>query len=462
MPLPIGSRNSDHGVLCSNHERNVPQLMFPGMTEKDVPKMTKDQAEVEMASQGHTFFEIKREGRAWKVVTDSQFNRRFTPFNAEFRVAGPAAGHARLKTAADPQGLKVIGTLNNCAGGKTPWGTVLSGEENLHNYFTGDASKGSEANAWKRYGINGRGRYVWGNYHDRFNLDKEPNETNRFGWIVEMDPYDPKSTPVKRTAMGRFKHEGATTAVSHNGQVAVYSGDDERFEYVYKFVTKGKFDPRNRRANMNLLDEGTLHAAKFEENGRMRWLPLVFGENGLTPANGFNSQADVVIEARRAADLVGATPMDRPEDIEPNPLTGRVYVVLTYNERRKPANDPDVRARQPGQPPPQQQIRPDHRDRAAAGERQAGPHVARVSLGVLPARRRPQEPRARRHVSRAGVERGLGLLSRQRRLRSQGPRLDLHRRPGRRHRLQRLSLRRRHAWARARHHAPVLQRPPRR
>ena len=345
MPLPIGSRNSDHGILCSNHERNNAHLMFPGMTEKDVPNMSKEQAEVEMASQGHGFVEIKREGKQWRVVTDSKYNRRFTPFNAEFRVAGPAAGHARLKTAADPAGLKVIGTLNNCAGGKTPWGTVLSGEENVHNYFTGDPTKGPEVNAWKRYGVNGRGRYVWGKFHDRFNLDKEPNETNRFGWVVEMDPYDPTSTPVKRTALGRFKHEGATTAVSHNGQVAVYTGDDERFEYVYKFVTKGKFDPRNRRANMNLLDDGTLYAAKFEENGKMRWLPLVFGEGPLTAANGFSSQADVVIEARRAADLMGATPMDRPEDIEPNPLSGRVYVVLTYNERRKPATDPNVRER---------------------------------------------------------------------------------------------------------------------
>ncbi len=345
MPLPIGSRNSDHGILCSNHERNNAHLMFAGMTEKDVPNMSKEQAEVEMASQGHGFVEIKREGKQWRVVTDSKYNRRFTPYNAEFRVAGPAAGHARLKTAADPQGLKVIGTLNNCAGGKTPWGTVLSGEENLHNYFTGDANKGAEANAWKRYGINGRGRYVWGKFHDRFNLDKEPNETNRFGWVVEMDPYDPQSTPVKRTALGRFKHEGATTAVSHNGQVAVYSGDDERFEYVYRFVTKGKFDPRNRRGNLNLLDEGTLYAAKFEENGKMRWLPLVFGQGPLTAANGFSSQGDVVIEARRAADLMGATPMDRPEDIEPNPLSGRVYIALTYNERRKPATDANVRER---------------------------------------------------------------------------------------------------------------------
>jgi uncharacterized protein len=334
MPLPYGSTNSENGILCSNHERTAPQLMFPGVTPANAPQLSRENAEVQMASQGHDFVEIRKTGGRWQVVLDSRYNRRFTPWNADFRVAGPAAGHARLRTTADPAGMTVRGTLNNCAGGKTPWGTVLSGEENLQSYFTGDATKGPEANAWKRYGITGRGSYIWGRYHDRFNLDKDPNETNRFGWIVEMDPYDPTSTPVKRTAMGRFKHEGATTAVSHDGRVAVYSGDDERMEYVYKFVTTGRFDSSNRAANRDLLDSGILYAAKFNADGTMNWLPLVHGQGGLTAANGFSSQADVVIEARRAADLVGATPMDRPEDVEPHPVTGNIFVCLTYNERR--------------------------------------------------------------------------------------------------------------------------------
>jgi secreted PhoX family phosphatase len=337
MPLPRGSRSSSRGLLCVNHERNTPHLSWPGMTATDYTKqMTREQCDVEMASQGHTIIEIARSGGAWRLVDDSRYNRRITARSAAIRVAGPAAGHPRLRTKSDPAGTTIIGTLNNCAGGVTPWGTVLTGEENLQNYFTGDPAKGKEAAAWKRYGINGRGRYIWGRYFDRFNLDREPNEPNRFGWVVEIDPYDPKSTPVKRTALGRCRHEGATAAVSHDGRVAVYTGDDERMEYIYKFVTHGRYDPDRPAANRDLLDEGTLYVARFEAIGKMRWLPLVFGQGPLTPANGFASQGDVVIEVRRAADLVGATPMDRPEDVEANPLTGRVYALMTYNERRTP------------------------------------------------------------------------------------------------------------------------------
>jgi hypothetical protein len=335
MPLPRGSSSSTRGLLGVNHENHRAPLCFPGI--KSLAQLTREQCEVQMAAQGFSIIEIAKEGNRWRLVDDSGANRRISA-NSEMRISGPAAGHARMRTAADPSGTRVFGTFNNCAGGTTPWGTILTAEENVQIYFGGDAAKGPEAAARRRYNITGRGlRYeAWGRYFDRFNMDKEPNEPNRFGWIVEIDPYDPKSTPVKRTALGRAAHECATQAVSHDGRVAFYSGDDARMEYVYKFVTQDRYDPSRSEANRELLDRGTLYVARFEENGTMRWLPLVHGEGPLTAANGFHSQADVVIEARRAGDLLGATPMDRPEDVEAHPRTGHVYVVCTFNAQRKP------------------------------------------------------------------------------------------------------------------------------
>ena len=330
MPLPYGSNNSTRGLLGVNHENHRANLCFPGNPKQ----LTGEQVEVQMAAQGFSIVEIAKEANEWRVVRDSRYNRRIST-NAPMRISGPAAGHARMQTSADPTGTRSFGTFNNCAGGTTPWGTMLTAEENIQNYFSGDAGKGPEAAARKRYNISGKGRYAdWGRHFDRFNLDKEPNEPNRFGWIVEIDPYDPSHTSVKRTALGRCAHECATHAVSHDGRVAIYSGDDARMEFVYKFVTERPYDPKNREANRDLLDRGTLYVARFEDNGKMRWLPLVHGQGPLTAANGFNSQADVVIEARRAGTLLGGTPMDRPEDVEPHPQTGRVYVVMTFNEQR--------------------------------------------------------------------------------------------------------------------------------
>jgi uncharacterized protein len=333
MPLPLGSKNSTRGLLGVNHENHRAAICFPGSPKQ----LSQQQVEVQIAAQGFSITEIAKEGNQWRVVKESPYNRRISG-NAPMRISGPAAGHERMRTNADPTGTRSFGTLNNCAGGTTPWGTMLTAEENIQNYFTGDAGKGPEAAARKRYNISGKGRYAdWGRYFDRFNLDKEPNEPNRFGWIVEIDPYDPNHTSVKRTALGRAAHECATHAISHDNRIAIYSGDDARMEFVYKFVTQDRFDPKNREANRDLLDRGTLYVARFEANGKMRWLPLVHGQGPLTAANGFNSQADVVIEARRAGTLLGATPMDRPEDVEPNPLTGNIYVVMTFNERRTAA-----------------------------------------------------------------------------------------------------------------------------
>ncbi len=351
VPLPLGSGSSDHGLLCVNHEYTDEQVMFPGLDAKQkepFAKLTRGQVDIEQVAHGCSVLEVKKVDGQWQVVPDSGYARRITAANTYMDVTGPAAGHDLMKTPSDPAGRTVIGTLNNCAGGITPWGTYLTAEENFHGYFWGELDQGHpNAANFERYGVPGNW-YGWGKFHDRFDINSAPNEANRFGWVVEIDPADPASRPKKRTALGRFKHEGAESLVNpKDGRVVVYMGDDERFDYVYRFVSDGAFDPENRAANSDLLDSGTLSVARYDEDGTLTWLPLLHGANGLTAENGFADQGEVMIKTRLAADLLGATKMDRPEDIEANPQTGQVFVMLTNNTKRQEGGEDRANPRGP-------------------------------------------------------------------------------------------------------------------
>jgi uncharacterized protein len=338
LPLPgYQTRRSSQALLWANHEYTNPELMFSSYT---AGKPSKEQVDIELAAHGGTVVQVFRDNSGdIDYLPVSRYNRRITA-TTPMDITGPAAGHPLLQTKADPTGKRVLGMLNNCAGGTTPWGTVLTAEENFNQYFAFNNNvKDANIKALHaRYGVTAAasGRR-WEDFYERFNLELNPNEPFRFGYIVEIDPYDPTMTPKKRTALGRFKHEGAETSLAADGRVVMYMGDDERFDYMYKFVTKGKFNPTNRAANMDLLDEGTLYVARVNADGTGDWLPMVVGFDKLTAANGFATQADICIKTRQAADLLGATKMDRPEDFERNPVTGAVYCALTNNTRRTAA-----------------------------------------------------------------------------------------------------------------------------
>ncbi|GAA6137894.1 PhoX family phosphatase [Arenicella sp. 4NH20-0111] len=329
-------------LLCVNHEYPIAGLMFPDFPADGYENITEEQVKVTQAAVGNSIVEVGLKDGSWTVNTKSKYNRRISALDTEIAISGPAAGHHRMKTSVDKRGKTVIGTMNNCAGGMTPWGTYLTCEENFNGHFSGEIpGNHPEAENHKRYNVPTDYTH-WGGHDRRFDIGIEPNEPNRFGWVVEIDPLDPNSKPKKRTALGRFKHEGGECIVAPSGQLVVYMGDDQQFEYVYKFVSRDAVDMESPRANRDLLDEGTLYVAKFYSEGYLEWMPLTHDNGPLQAA--FESQADVLIDARKAADLLGATPMDRPEDVVPNKETGKVYVMLTNNSKRSEGNHANPRA----------------------------------------------------------------------------------------------------------------------
>ncbi len=325
---------AQRGLLVLNQEYTDDGLLHPGgHSSWTAEKVAKSQA-----AHGISVIEVQGQasaGGGWQLVRPSRFARRITA-NTPFAIGGPAAGHAMMKTAADPSGRLSLGTIGNCASGKTPWGTYLSGEENWAGYFA--ASDQPTAHE-RRWGIRRNSWYRWNEHDPRFDAVRNPNEPNRFGWVVEVDPMDPTSTPVKRTALGRAAHEGAWVAVTRSGHAVVYSGEDARFEYIYKFVSRDRIAPAGNgktaaQANATLLDHGTLYVARFGGDGRGRWLPLVHGQGPLTAVGGFADQGEVVIKARQASDALGATKMDRPEWLAIDQRSGWVYCTLTNNSER--------------------------------------------------------------------------------------------------------------------------------
>ncbi len=336
---------TDRGLLVMNHEYINPHLHPSSTIDQSKPRAL---AEVrkEQAAHGVSVIEVKKgaDGQ-WQRVMDSAYNRRISMLTP-MRLAGPLAGHALMQTVSDPKGQEVLGTLNNCATGVTPWGTFLTCEENWPNYFINrDQADFATRVSHKRYGLASSGtskNYAWESADPRFDATPDAsqphsgyvNEPNRFGWVVEIDPFDPKAQPIKRTAFGRFSRECAALSLGDDGKMAFYSGDDAKGEYIYKFVPDGKHDAANPKASRDLLDSGTLYAAKLNADGSGQWLALVHGQNGLNAESGFASQAEVLVNARAAADKAGATPMDRPEWAAVHPRTREVYVTLTNNDGR--------------------------------------------------------------------------------------------------------------------------------
>ncbi|PWY50321.1 PhoX family phosphatase [Pseudomonas sp. RW409] len=343
--------DKNRALMAINNEYTNYRYLYP---HGGMPQSAEDVRKA-LASEGVSVIEVQRRSGQWQFVQGSRYNRRIHG-NAPIRLSGPAAGHALMKTSADKSGRKVLGTFQNCANGKTPWGTYLTCEENFTDCFGSSNAQQTFDAAQKRYGASASSRDInWHQFDPRFDLAKNPNELNRHGWVVEIDPFDPQSKPIKRTALGRFKHENAALAETRDGRAVVYMGDDERGEFIYKFVSRDRINHRNPKANRDLLDHGTLYVAIFDNGdgnpdhpkGQGKWVELSHGKNGIDASSGFADQAEVLIHARLAASVVKATRMDRPEWIVVSPKDGQVYCTLTNNSKRgedgQPVGGPNPR-----------------------------------------------------------------------------------------------------------------------
>ncbi|MEO1718678.1 MAG: PhoX family phosphatase [Pseudomonadota bacterium] len=315
--------DGDISVMAVNNEYTNRSIIY-GNRETKLPENAEDVAKGK-AAHGVSVFEVKNDGNGWEVVRDSKFNRRITA-DTPMELTGPAAGHDLLKTEADPTGTKSLGTWNNCGNGRTPWGTYLACEENFNGYFSASDPSVLGDN-YKRYGIKEKDwGYAWATADDRFDVAKHPNEAHRAGYVVEIDPFGPSATPKKRTGLGRFKHENAEVVIAADGRIVVYMGDDERGEFLYRFISDRAYQVGGDTSD--LLDQGTLFAAKFDDDGKGRWLAL-------TPeTTGMASKADIAIMTRMAGSAVGATTMDRPEWVASHPDRAEVYCALTNNKNR--------------------------------------------------------------------------------------------------------------------------------
>ena len=310
-------------VLAVNNEYTNRAIIWGNRAEGKAS--TDDDIRKGMMAHGLTVFEMAPTAKGWKLVKDSPLNRRVTP-DTVMQLTGPAAGSKFLQTAGDTTGTLSRGTWNNCGSGETPWGTYLACEENFNGYFSSSDANFERNDAMKRYGVNLKDwGYGWAKVDDRFDISKHQNEPNRVGYVVEIDPFDPNSMPKKRTALGRFKHENADVVLAADGRIVVYMGDDERGEFLYRFVSNGRYSVGGD--NSDLLDLGILYVASFSDDLSGKWLPL-------TPETTGMSTDEIAVNTRMAGSRVGATTMDRPEWVASNPGKIESYVALTNNKNR--------------------------------------------------------------------------------------------------------------------------------